>query len=116
MYCKTALAQAEVEYEDQKTPSVWVKFPLTSVPADLQSTLGGRPVFAVIWTTTPWTLPANLAIAVHPTQSYVALEIGGEGYVLARALASDLLGRFQEPPDPTLADLGREGPVGPTGR
>src|SRR2546428_455116 len=78
MYCKTALAQAEVEYEDQKTPSVWVKFPLTSVPADLQSTLGGRPVFAVIWTTTPWTLPANLAIAVHPTQSYVALEIGGK--------------------------------------
>ena len=112
MYCKTALAQAEVEYEDQKTPSVWVKFPLTSVPADLQSTLGGRPVFAVIWTTTPWTLPANLAIAVHPTQSYVALEIGGEVYVVARALASDFLGLFKEPRHHVLADFDGERLVG----
>src|SRR5437870_4067209 len=91
MHCKTALAQAEVEYEDQRTPSVWVKFPLTSVPAELQTKLAGRRAFAVIWTTTPWTLPANLAIAVHPTQSYVAVEAFGEVYIVARARVNDFL-------------------------
>ena len=91
MHCKTALAQAEVEYEDQRTPSVWVKFPLTSVPAELQTKLAGRRAFAVIWTTTPWTLPANLAIAVHPTQSYVAVEAFGEVYIVALARVNDFL-------------------------
>ena len=66
MHCKTALAQAEVEYEEQRTPSVYVKFPLVTVTPPLAGALGGRPAFAIIWTTTPWTLPANLAIAVHP--------------------------------------------------
>src|SRR5213592_2352012 len=67
MHCKTALAQAEVEYEEQRTPSVYVKFPLvTPLPA-----AAGAPASLVIWTTTPWTLPANLAIAVHPTEEYV---------------------------------------------
>src|SRR5947199_797732 len=91
MHCKTALAQAEVEYADQRTPSVWVKFPLNSVPAELQTKLAGRRAFAVIWTTTPWTLPANLAIAVHPTQSYVAVEAFGEVYIVARARVNDFL-------------------------
>ena len=108
MYCRTALAQAEVEYEDQRTPSVWVKFPMTSVPGELQSALGGRPVFAVIWTTTPWTLPANLAIAVHPAQSYVAVEIAGEVYVVARALLNDFLGLFKEPGHRVLASVDGE--------
>ena len=67
MHCKTALAEAEVEYEDQRTPSVYVKFPLVTVTPPLASVqLAGQPAFAIIWTTTPWTLPANLAIAVHP--------------------------------------------------
>jgi len=108
MYCRTALAQAEVEYEDQRTPSIWVKFPMTSVPGELQSALGGRPVFAVIWTTTPWTLPANLAIAVHPAQSYVAVEIAGEVYVVARALLNDFLGLFKEPGHRVLASVDGE--------
>src|SRR5437879_10942703 len=108
MYCRTALAQAEVEYEDQRTPSVWVKFPMTSVPGELQPALGGRPVFAVIWTTTPWTLPANLAIAVHPAQSYVAVEIAGEVYVVARALLNDFLGLFKDPGHRLLASLDAE--------
>jgi isoleucyl-tRNA synthetase len=86
MYCKTALAQAEVEYEDQRAESVYVKFPLTSAPA-LAGALDGRPLSAVIWTTTPWTLPANLAIAVHPSEPYVALEVGGDVYLVAEALA-----------------------------
>src|SRR5712692_7476356 len=97
MHCKTALAQAEVEYEDQRTPSVWVKFPLTSVPAELQTKLAGRRAVAVIWTTTPWTLPANLAIAVHPTQRYVAVEIAGEVYVVAHAVINEFLAVLGNP-------------------
>src|SRR5437773_3295932 len=97
MHCKTALAQAEVEYEEQRTPSVWVKFPLTSVPAELQAKLVGRRAFAVVWTTTPWTLPANLAIAVHPTQSYEALALSGEVYLVARARVTEFLSLFQAP-------------------
>jgi len=108
MYCKTALAQAEVEYEDQKTPSVWVKFPLTSVPVELQAALAGRSAFAVIWTTTPWTLPANLAIAVHPTQEYVAVDVGGEVYVVARALLNDFLALFATPAHRVLASVAGE--------
>jgi isoleucyl-tRNA synthetase len=112
MYCRTALAQAEVEYEDQKTPSVWVKFPLTSVPAEFQSVLGGRRAFAVIWTTTPWTLPANLAIAVHPAQDYVALALGGEVYVVARALMDDFLRLFADREHAVLASVSGDKLVG----
>jgi isoleucyl-tRNA synthetase len=97
MHCKTALAQAEVEYEEQITPSVWVKFPLTSVPPSLARSLRGRQAFAVVWTTTPWTLPANLAIAVHPTQEYVALLVAGEIYLVARALLNEFLQLFTPP-------------------
>ncbi len=97
MYCKTALAQAEVEYEEHTSPSIWVKFPLKSVPPSLARHLNERPAVAVIWTTTPWTLPANLAIAVHPTQRYVAVEVGGEVYVVAHALLHDFLGLFKQP-------------------
>src|SRR5882724_10322913 len=89
MHCKTALAQAEVEYEEQRTPSVYVKFPLVRVPPALAGALAGRPAFAIIWTTTPWTLPANLAIAVHPTQSYAAIDVAGEVHVVARARLED---------------------------
>jgi isoleucyl-tRNA synthetase len=108
MHCRTALAQAEVEYEDQRTPSIWVKFPMTSLPAELSSAVGGRPVFAVIWTTTPWTLPANLAIAVHPAQSYVAVEIGGEVYIVAQTLLADFLGLFKDPAHRVLASVDGE--------
>jgi isoleucyl-tRNA synthetase len=87
MHCKTALAQAEVEYEDQRTPSVYVKFPLLAPLPGV-----GRPASLVIWTTTPWTLPANLAIAVHPAENYVALEVGGEVLVVAAKLADAVLG------------------------
>src|SRR5437899_1831522 len=85
MYCKTALAQAEVEYEDQRTPSVYVKFRVVGAVPSLPA--GAAPVSLVIWTTTPWTLPANLAVAVHPEEDYVALEAGGETLVVAAKLA-----------------------------
>jgi isoleucyl-tRNA synthetase len=97
MHCKTALAQAEVEYEEQITPSVWVKFPLTSMPPSLARFLDGRRAFAVVWTTTPWTLPANLAIAVHPSRRYVALGLAGEIYVVAEALINEFLQFFPQP-------------------
>jgi isoleucyl-tRNA synthetase len=67
MHCKTALAQAEVEYEDQTTPTVYVKFSVATPSPALAEALGGRKASMVVWTTTTWTLPANLAIAVHPT-------------------------------------------------
>jgi isoleucyl-tRNA synthetase len=92
MYCKTALAQAEVEYEDQRTPSVWVRFPLVS---PLPGVSG--PTSLVAWTTTPWTLPANLAIAVHPDEEYVALAVpssdgrGAEALVVADKLVDQFL-------------------------
>jgi len=97
MHCHTALAQAEVDYEEHTTPSIWVKFPLKGVPPGLAPHLKGRQAFAVIWTTTPWTLPANLAIAVHPTQTYVALAMSGEIYVVSRARMGDFLTLFPEP-------------------
>jgi len=91
MHCKTALAQAEVEYEDQTTPSVYVKFPLKTAAPDVLRALGGRPASLVIWTTTPWTLPANLAIAVHPDATYTAVELDGQALIVARPLLDAFL-------------------------
>src|SRR5688572_14505888 len=84
MHCKTALAQAEVEYEEQRTPSVYVRFPLVGA---LPEAPAAPRVSLVIWTTTPWTLPANLAIAVHPEEEYAVLESGGRTLVVAAKLA-----------------------------
>ena len=86
---QTALAEAEVEYNQHASPSVYVKFPLKSDPAQIDHALTGRKVFVVIWTTTPWTLPANLGIAVHPDYDYVAIESkdsGDEVFIVAAEL------------------------------
>jgi isoleucyl-tRNA synthetase len=83
---QTALAEAEVEYDQHTSPSVYVKFPLKSDPAQIDQALAGRKVFALIWTTTPWTLPSNLGIAVHPDFEYVAFESGDEVYIVAAEL------------------------------
>jgi isoleucyl-tRNA synthetase len=86
---QTALAEAEVEYNQHTSPSVYVKFPFSSDPAQIDPALAGRKVFALIWTTTPWTLPANLGIAVHPDFDYVAIESnasGDEVYIVAAEL------------------------------
>ncbi len=88
--CQTALAEAEVEYADKTSPSIYVKFPLAGDPADLAPALAGKRVSVVIWTTTPWTIPANLAIALNPEFEYGAFEApagSGEVLVLARRLA-----------------------------
>jgi len=88
---RTALAEAEVEYEDHTSPSIYVEFPLSAddngelgrrVPA-----LAGRDVSVLIWTTTPWTIPSNLAIAFHPELEYVAREVDGKAVLVAAPLA-----------------------------
>src|SRR5690242_4697029 len=83
---QTALAEAEVEYHQHASPSVYVKFPLRSDPALIDPALAGRKVFVLIWTTTPWTLPANLGISVHPDFEYSAFEHGDEVYIVASEL------------------------------
>ncbi len=85
---RTALAEAEVEYENHVSPSIYVAFDLASPLPDAK--LAGRPARLVIWTTTPWTLPANLAVAAHPTFTYVAYDLSGTVVVVAK----DLLARF----------------------
>lgn len=91
--CVTALAEAEVEYADKESPSIYVKFSVRV--SDIQEklpALNGKKVFIIIWTTTPWTLPANLALAVHPDLPYVAVENDDEVYIVAE----DLLGTLRE--------------------
>jgi isoleucyl-tRNA synthetase len=85
---KTALAEAEIEYANHTSPSVWVRYRLTSDPAKIDPKLAGKNVSTIIWTTTPWTLPASMAVAFHPDLEYVALESGDEVYVVADALAN----------------------------
>ncbi|MBS1876289.1 MAG: isoleucine--tRNA ligase [Acidobacteria bacterium] len=84
--CVTALAEAEVEYENHTSPSIWVRFVMTSDPVQVDPALAGRKVFGLIWTTTPWTMPANMAIAFHPTFDYVAAEVDGDVYIVAEQL------------------------------
>ena len=84
---RTALAEAEVEYEMHTSPSVYVRYRLTSDPQAIDPRLADERVSTIIWTTTPWTLPASLAVAFHPSLEYVALEHDGEVYIVAAALA-----------------------------
>ena len=83
---RTALAEAEVEYENHKSPSIWVRFPLLSDAAAIDPALAGKRVFGLIWTTTPWTIPANLGICFHPRFDYTAAEVSGDVYIVAAAL------------------------------
>jgi isoleucyl-tRNA synthetase len=99
--CHTALAEAEVEYEEHETPSIYVKFPVK----EKVDRLGLGADYVVIWTTTPWTLPANLAIAVHPDLEYAVVRAGDEGLVVAAELAAGF-----------LSHLGLEGQVVATRR
>ena len=89
--CETALADAELEYEDKISKSVYVKFPLVKEslngkisPVELHK-FGERPVYVLVWTTTPWTLPANVGIALHPELSYSFLDVGDEVWFVADA-------------------------------
>ena len=93
VFDETALAEAEVEYENHTSPTVWVKYAFAGDPASLDAALvdatrRGKKVFTIIWTTTPWTLPASMAVAFHPDEEYVALESGDEVFIVAARLAS----------------------------
>ena len=93
--CQTALAEAEIEYSDDATPSIYVKFALKDDLSSKLPSLKGKDVFVIIWTTTPWTLPANLAIALHPDFEYVAVDVGGDQvYILARELVEASMQSF----------------------
>ncbi|MGB3225705.1 MAG: isoleucine--tRNA ligase [Desulforhopalus sp.] len=89
--CTTALAEAEVEYHDHTSPSIYVKFKASNDLSDIDPALNGDKVFFVIWTTTPWTLPANLAVALHPDFIYCAVDVGGETWILARELVEKVM-------------------------
>jgi isoleucyl-tRNA synthetase len=99
---QTALAEAEVEYHQHTSPSVYVKFPLRSDPALIDPALAGRKVFVLIWTTTPWTLPANLGIAVHPDFEYSAFEYGDEVYIVASELVEAVAMKCDLGPSPNV--------------
>jgi len=106
---RTALAEAEVEYANHTSPSIYVRYRLTSDPAAIAPSLAGRQVSTIIWTTTPWTLPASLAVAFHPDFDYVALETEagqvseGEIYIVAAALAEQVAAACNLGPTKELA-------------
>ena len=87
---RTALAEAEVEYEQHTSPSIYVEFPLSPNDAGTLASrvpaLRGRDVSTLIWTTTPWTLPANLAVAFHPDVEYGAYDVNGRAVIVASGL------------------------------
>jgi isoleucyl-tRNA synthetase len=91
--CRTALAEAEVEYADRTDPSVYVRFPVRGLGRRVPA-LEGMDVAVVIWTTTPWTLPANLAVALHPDLRYVAVRVDGEARIVAEGLLEDVAERL----------------------
>lgn len=96
--CATALAEAEVEHTEIASPSVYVAYPLHEpLPKALQ---GLGPVAAAAWTTTPWTLPASLAVAVHPDHDYVVAEIGDRRVIVAQALLPALAKALRSPTAP----------------
>ncbi|MBT6360012.1 MAG: isoleucine--tRNA ligase, partial [Candidatus Thioglobus sp.] len=89
--CGSALAEAEVEYKDKQSDAIDVKFRLI----DDAIFKVDKPVFVVIWTTTPWTLPANEAVALHPELNYVLADTGDEYLLLAQDLAEEALLRYE---------------------
>lgn len=94
MNCKTALAEAEVEYQMDRSTSIYVKFPLVSRDETLKG-YPEKPVFLLIWTTTPWTLPANLAVAINPEFTYVGVETKDEIYIMVRDLVEETMAKAQ---------------------
>src|SRR5438552_17943736 len=109
IHCRTALAEAEVEYEDHTSPSIYVEFPLApESAAEVASrvpALAGRSVSVLIWTTTPWTIPSNLAIAFHPDFDYAAYDVGGRTVIVAEALAPSVAKAVGRPFDKPVAAM-----------
>ena len=91
-HCHTALAEAEIEYGDEVSPAIFVRFEMTTVPSGLEAWAGR--LFVDIWTTTPWTMPADDAVILHPEADYVALVHDGRAEIVAEALAERLCEKF----------------------
>jgi isoleucyl-tRNA synthetase len=89
--CVTALAEAEVEYHQHTSPSIYVKFTVNGDLGDIDAKLAGAAAAVVIWTTTPWTVPANLAVALHPDFEYGAVRVGGELLIMAKELVARVM-------------------------
>ena len=85
-HCETALAEAEIEYGEEKSPAIFVKMPLVKDNGMLPEAAHGKPAYIVIWTTTPWTMPANVAIALHPDFEYAWVECEGEILFMAKEM------------------------------
>lgn len=92
--CRTALAEAEVEYDDHESPSIFVRFPLKSDISAKVPELKGKKASIVIWTTTPWTIPANMAVCLHPDFSYAAVDVAGEVLIVAEDLVEKCMADF----------------------
>src|SRR3989442_1713345 len=109
IHCRTALAEAEVEYENHASPSIYVEFPLAPEGAgELASrvpALAGRSVSVLIWTTTPWTIPSNLAIAFHPDFDYAAYDVDGGAVIVAEALAATVAAAVGKAFGPPIARM-----------
>ena len=93
-YDQSALAEAEVEYEEHTSPSIYVRFRLTDESVQSLDLPVEKPLYAVIWTTTPWTLPANLGIAVKPDYEYSIVEHDGTNYIIASDLVNAVMQKF----------------------
>jgi len=107
--CQTALAEAEIEYGDEVSPSIFVKFLLKDDLSPTIPALAGKTVYVVIWTTTPWTLPANLAVALHPDFVYAVVDTkNGEVLILARELVEGCMHTFGVSEYEILAELNAE--------
>ncbi|MGM0471265.1 MAG: isoleucine--tRNA ligase [Bacillota bacterium] len=89
--CKTALAEAEVEYEEARAPSIYVKFPVQDGMTIGDTELTAEDSYVVIWTTTPWTIPSNMAITLHPDFDYVVVEAKGDKLVVAKELLAEMM-------------------------
>jgi isoleucyl-tRNA synthetase len=106
---ETALAEAEVEYENHTSPTIWVRYRLESDPRTIDPALadarihGDQPIYTIIWTTTPWTLPASMAVAFHPAEEYVALEASDAIYMVAEKLAQQAAEKCGFPEAKTIA-------------
>jgi isoleucyl-tRNA synthetase len=107
--CRTALAEAEIEYRDKTSPSIYVRFLVVSDLGAKFPALAGRRAYVLIWTTTPWTLPANMAIAFHPESEYVAAAVEDDVYILAKRLLPIVAEELGWPePRPLASFSGRE--------
>jgi isoleucyl-tRNA synthetase len=99
---ETALAEAEVEYREHSSPSIWVRFAVPPAEASKFGLPSDKPLSIVIWTTTPWTLPANLAVALNPEVEYVVADLGGERIIVAAALLAQVAAAAGLKPEPTV--------------